>query len=203
LLRASAESSSRSSSPAPAQEAFATRKPEEKNPSVATNDTQALGAQGQGQANLTKVEGAHVAVAPERAAPVSEQIATELVSQARQVEHGRSTDLTLELHPPELGNVQIHLSSTGEGLTAHMVVANEAVRQVVEGQLNDLRQRLTDASYNVVSISVTNAASQRQQPGQQQSGQQFPWQQDAPQSPRWAASAGRAQQQGQGLDVMA
>src|SRR5262249_10416369 len=54
------------------------------------------------------------------AAPISEQLAGQMVSHARLVERGRVAEFTIDLHPPALGNVRVHLSASQDGLTARL-----------------------------------------------------------------------------------
>src|SRR5262249_48696957 len=70
---------------------------------------------------------------PAAEAPVSDQIGAEIVARAQVKADDQHTQFTLELRPPELGSVRVQLSTSREGVQAHLVVADAAVRQLVEG----------------------------------------------------------------------
>jgi flagellar hook-length control protein FliK len=65
-----------------------------------------------------------------------------------------SMEIDLRLDPPELGTVRIHLRSTEEGVTARLVVQEETTRQLIEGQIHQLRQRLSDAGVMLTKFEV-------------------------------------------------
>jgi hypothetical protein len=130
---------------------------------------------------------------PVQAPPVplpAEQIAAPIVTHARLIEHGRSTEFIMELQPPELGSVRVHLSATPEGLTAHLVVADEAVRQLVEGQLNDLRQRLVEASCHVVGFTISDSRGDQNYSGNRQRGHKMEEGDEARPSYGWRSYSG-------------
>ncbi len=91
-----------------------------------------------------------------------EQIAQSVVSQVRVLNNRESVEYSIRLDPPDLGRVQIRLISTGDTLSAHVTVATDAVRQMMESQLPELRQRLEQAGVNATQIDVST-----QTPGQQ------------------------------------
>jgi hypothetical protein len=143
------------------------------------------------------------AAKPEASAPpVHEQLAHGVVSHARLLERGGGADFVVELHPPELGKVHIHLQSTHEGLTARLLVAEDGARALVEGQIEQLRQRLNESAVPVVRFTVGDMTGGWQQHSQQrnrqQPGQNAPWPVAEP-APRPAP----ASRSSDGLDVVA
>jgi hypothetical protein len=61
----------------------------------------------------------------------------------------------MRLDPPDLGPVRVNLVSDGSELRGHVVVADDAVRRMIESQLPELRQRLEAAGVNVQRFDVT------------------------------------------------
>lgn len=110
--------------------------------------------------------------------PVHQQIATEITVHATFLARDATTEFVVELHPPELGKVQVHLQNSHDGLTAHLLTADEGTRAVIEGQLEQLRERLHESAIPVVRFSVGDMASQGQSPHQQS---RHPWQPPAQQ----------------------
>ena len=56
--------------------------------------------------------------------------------------------------PPALGRVDISLSATDKGIEALIRVDNEALKQAVQSQLDQLRQNLADQGIQAASLSV-------------------------------------------------
>jgi flagellar hook-length control protein FliK len=100
---------------------------------------------------------------------VADQVAGETARQAYLVRRGGTTDFFVRLEPPELGQVQVHLRATEQQLTARLVVADEAARQAIAGQLQDLRLKLQGAGITLGSFDVAH-----QRDGSRRSGQQQP-----------------------------
>ena len=91
-----------------------------------------------------------------------EQIAQSVVSQVRVLSKDETVEYSIRLDPPDLGRVQIRLISTGDNLSAHVTVANDAVRQMLESQLPELRQRLEQAGVNATQIDVSTQTAGQQ-----------------------------------------
>ncbi len=64
-------------------------------------------------------------------------------------------ELELSLHPASLGNVKISLVSKGGEISAEFKVQNELVREIVEAQLNDLKEQLRDTGIKVNAVEVS------------------------------------------------
>jgi len=91
-----------------------------------------------------------------------EQIAQSVVSQVRVLNKDETVEYSIRLDPPDLGRVQIRLVSTGDNLSAHVTVATDAVRQMMESQLPELRQRLEQAGVNATQIDVNTQTAGQQ-----------------------------------------
>lgn len=97
---------------------------------------------------------------------VVHQTAEVLVREAKLTQTPGESDFQIRLHPAELGEIRVHLRSTAEGITAHLTVAEDGVRRMIESQLPDLRQKLADSGVTVNGFNVsTDSGSDRGQPG--------------------------------------
>jgi flagellar hook-length control protein FliK len=85
-------------------------------------------------------------VARPEPAPVAEQVSQAIELRARFMTQGGTTEFYIKLDPPSLGTVHVHLTATREGLSARLIVGDEATRQALEGQLGGLRQRLEEVT---------------------------------------------------------
>jgi flagellar hook-length control protein FliK len=93
-----------------------------------------------------------------------------------------TTSMEMQLNPENLGKVYLQISSKEGVVNASLTATNEAVRQVLESQIADLRQSLSQAGVKVDAIEVTVAShefernleqnqNQEQQQGQRQQEQ--------------------------------
>ena len=78
------------------------------------------------------------------------------------------SSVVLRLDPPELGRLNVHLSVSNDVVSIRMVASEEAARQVIERQLGDLQQSLTNQG---VSFTPCQVDCQGQDQGQNSSGQ--------------------------------
>ena len=66
------------------------------------------------------------------------------------------SSLELQLHPQNLGNVNIQIATSGDGNTvAKFVTQNETVKAAIEGELAQLIQRFDEQNVKVNAIEVT------------------------------------------------
>ena len=68
-----------------------------------------------------------------------------------------STTMELQLHPASLGTVNLSVASSGGVVTANILVQNEAVKAVIEGQLTQLLQTFEEQGQRVEAIEVAVA----------------------------------------------
>jgi flagellar hook-length control protein FliK len=100
--------------------------------------------------------------APANATPtVAAQLTDGIVTHARVAERDGAVEFQIRLDPPELGPVKVKITAVGDRLTAEVVVSNDAIRQMVESQLPDLRQRLEQAGVNLPTLDVSTGDRQQ------------------------------------------
>ena len=68
------------------------------------------------------------------------------------------SSMELQLHPAHLGNVNILLTSTKDGIVAKFTAQNEIVKEAVESQMLSLQQRFDEQGVKVTAIEVTIAS---------------------------------------------
>lgn len=92
--------------------------------------------------------GPHVefAESSERAEPLGSKIVQQIVQAVEKnmtVRDG-TAEVVIQLDPPELGRVRIHVSTSSEGLSVTIMVGEEQTRLAVETQLEYLQERLAE-----------------------------------------------------------
>lgn len=65
------------------------------------------------------------------------------------------SQLEMQLHPANLGTLQIHVASKGGVLTANFVAQNEAVKAALESQMVQLKDNFAEQGVKVEAIEVT------------------------------------------------
>lgn len=65
------------------------------------------------------------------------------------------SQLEMQLHPANLGTLQIHVASKGGVLTANFVTQNEAVKAALESQMVQLKENFSEQGVKVEAIEVT------------------------------------------------
>jgi flagellar hook-length control protein FliK len=74
-----------------------------------------------------------------------------------------SYSLQLQLHPYDLGSVQVHLDVRGGEISIHLLAADGAARDALRGGLSDLRQQLEDQGLRAGSMEVGSGAADTRQ----------------------------------------
>ncbi len=92
------------------------------------------------------------------------QVIAQIARAARAQLDGRHTELTVRLEPPTLGTVHMRVVSQGAALTAHMQVATEVSRELIQDNLPALKQALAEAGINVSQVSVGVDSRAQQDP---------------------------------------
>jgi flagellar hook-length control protein FliK len=95
--------------------------------------------------------------------PVLEQIASAL---REQVPNGQQTmkELSLQLHPAELGKIQIALRWANGQVHLQIQASEAATVQLLQNQLTQLRQTLTDQGVNCGTLQMGQDAEQQKNP---------------------------------------
>ena len=98
----------------------------------------------------------------------AQQIGNEIIARAEVVSRDGRTEIHIRLEPPELGTVRVYLSASEHTLSARLVVSDEAVRQLLIGQLDTLRQNLAMRGISLGSFNVTRDGGGAGNPGTQE-----------------------------------
>ncbi len=73
---------------------------------------------------------------------------------------GESKSLTLKLQPGDLGKVKVALEVVDKVVHANIEVENESVKQMVQNNINDLRQSLNVSGLQLSNVSVSLAGGE-------------------------------------------
>lgn len=81
--------------------------------------------------------------------------------------------LEMQLHPANLGTLQIQIAAKGGMLTANFITQNEAVKAALEGQMVQLKESFEEQGVKVEAIEVTVQTHQFEQNLEQGRGRQY------------------------------
>jgi flagellar hook-length control protein FliK len=88
--------------------------------------------------------------APSVAAQIHEQFSAHLPHLR---EHGR-VEMRMDLHPPELGRMRLHLTMQDNELHVRMLVENDGAKRVLDQQIEPLRVRFAEMGVNLGQLDV-------------------------------------------------
>jgi flagellar hook-length control protein FliK len=98
---------------------------------------------------------APVASAARATPPVAEQIGGAIAARVEVSPSEGRIDFHLTLNPPELGQVRVQLTLTNQTLSARLVAQDGATRQLIQSQMDSLRQRLQDTGLGLGQLDVS------------------------------------------------
>ncbi len=97
-----------------------------------------------------------------------EDIVRQITDKITVMTSAEETSMELQLHPASLGNVNILLTSSKDGITAKFTAQNEIVKEAVESQMTALMQKFDEQGVKVTSVEVTIASHAFEQNLQQE-----------------------------------
>ena len=86
--------------------------------------------------------------------PVADQIHEQVTSHLDQLRQTGRVEMQLELHPPELGRVQLHLTLEDGHLNVRMTVQDENAKRLIDQQAEPLRVRFAEMGVSVGQFDV-------------------------------------------------
>ncbi len=132
------------------------------------------------EASAPKVaERGPVALPGVHAAELVEQVVKHLHSRLE----GGPTSMHLQLHPAELGAIDVQVTSTAQGVSVSFVTEQASTGRLLETQANQLRQTLTESGVQLAGLNINQHGQPGQQGGFFQQNSQFaaPPRRDVPQ----------------------
>jgi len=94
--------------------------------------------------------------------PVSEHLAATIAQQLDDESNTGPTSIRIQLNQPGLGLINLHLSLSNEVVSVRIVTQNPLAKQIIESQMNDLRQSLNNRGVTSAQCEVSCDASGQQ-----------------------------------------
>lgn len=100
---------------------------------------------------------------PDRLAESHNSSATsQIVAKINLMHKGGRTSIHLQLMPEELGKIEIRLTTTAQGVGVVLTADSSSTEKVLDSQLKDLRQHLSDAGIEVTNLSIGKEEMEQQ-----------------------------------------
>lgn len=100
-----------------------------------------------------------------------QDVVNQMIEKMKVLKEGDQSSLQVQLKPEELGEISVQLKMKDGKMMGEILVENLTTKGAIEGQLQNLKQRLSDQS---ISLNEVNIYLQQEDQGQgQESGQGF------------------------------
>jgi|GEM_PF-3854861 hypothetical protein len=86
---------------------------------------------------------------------ISDQLANTIVEHLNDESNGDATSIHIQLEQPDLGTINLYLSTTNKVVSIRIVTQNPLAKKIIEGQMEDLRQALTVGGVDCGPFQVT------------------------------------------------
>jgi flagellar hook-length control protein FliK len=121
----------------------------------ANGDAQVQSNNGVGGGN--KSDSAIKATLPENSiykAPVESRVIDQIINRLSVRSSGSQSEVKIQLDPPSLGRVRMSIITSGDGVRTLIVAENQAVKQVIENNLSQLRDSMSAQGLKLDGFSV-------------------------------------------------
>ncbi|MEZ6114395.1 MAG: flagellar hook-length control protein FliK [Pirellulaceae bacterium] len=95
--------------------------------------------------------------------PVADQVAEAIANRIEQIDDAGNLSFEVQLDPPELGRVDIRIERVNDRLVAHVAIADEAARQMIQQQMPKLQETLREQGIQLHQFDVSHQQSSPQQ----------------------------------------
>jgi flagellar hook-length control protein FliK len=102
---------------------------------------------------------------PAHAPPLAEQVHEAVRDHLDQVQQQGRVEVRMELHPPELGKMQLHVTMDDNRVNVRMIVQDDNTKRLMDQQLEPLRVRFADMGVSLGQLDVRrDGAGPQEQP---------------------------------------
>ena len=122
----------------------------------ANGDVQVQNVNAGGENNQKTVSTAKAALPenPIYKAPIETRVIDQIINRISVRSNGSQSEVRIKLDPPSLGTVRMNISTSGDGVRTVIVAENQAVKQVIENNLSQLRDSMAGQGLKIDSFSV-------------------------------------------------
>jgi flagellar hook-length control protein FliK len=87
-------------------------------------------------------------------APIENRVIDQIINRLSVRSNGSQSEVKIRLDPPSLGTVRLNISTSGDGVRTLIVAENQAVKQLIENNLSQLRDSMANQGLKLDGFSV-------------------------------------------------
>ena len=87
-------------------------------------------------------------------APIESRVIDQIINRLSVRSNGSQSEVKIQLDPPSLGRVRMNIITSGDGVRTVIVAENQAVKQVIENSLSQLRDSMLSQGLKLDGFSV-------------------------------------------------
>lgn len=101
-------------------------------------------------------------------APIESRVIDQIINRLSIRSNGSQSEVKIQLDPPSLGRVRMNIITSGDGVRTLIVAENQAVKQVIESNLSQLRDSMLSQGLKLDGFSVLVGGDSNPEFSQQQ-----------------------------------
>jgi len=87
-------------------------------------------------------------------APIENRVIDQIINRLSVRSNGSQSEVKIRLDPPSLGTVRLNISTSADGVRTLIVAENQAVKQLIENNLSQLRDSMANQGLKLDGFSV-------------------------------------------------
>ena len=122
----------------------------------ANGEVQVLNNNGAGGGNNKSILNTKAAISENTIykAPIESRVIDQIINRLSIRSNGSQSEVKIQLDPPSLGRVRMNIITSGDGVRTLIVAENQAVKQVIESNLSQLRDSMLSQGLKLDGFSV-------------------------------------------------
>ena len=122
----------------------------------ANGEVQGLNNNGAGGGNNKSIFNTKAAISENAIykAPIESRVIDQIINRLSIRSNGSQSEVKIQLDPPSLGRVRMNIITSGDGVRTLIVAENQAVKQVIESNLSQLRDSMLSQGLKLDGFSV-------------------------------------------------
>jgi len=115
---------------------------------------QTMNAAGENNQKTASAAKASLPENPIYKAPIETRVIDQIINRISVRSNSSQSEVKIKLDPPSLGRVRMNIITSGDGVRTVIVAENQAVKQVIESNLSQLRDSMASQGLKIDSFSV-------------------------------------------------
>jgi flagellar hook-length control protein FliK len=105
--------------------------------------------------------------------PMAREVIEQITSQMKARIKSGETSISMKLNPEKLGGIEVQMTHNAQGISVSFITEQASTGQLIESQVNQLRQSLKDAGVQLANLSISQHGQSNQEGGGFRQSQHF------------------------------